>query len=267
MEMHCKVTVYVRLSLFVLLSFSEYACFENLAFGRLSNQSSIYSALWGAAKAVDGDKRQEFFSSACAKTDVGKETASWNVDLGKIMSIHHVDIYYRKESDSEYESTYRGFFAGFSLYISNSTNPDSESLCYHRLQNGTNSPPSVMSIQCEMIGRYVTIYNERLPEQTYPEYYSSTAELELCEVEVYGCQGISQYGDYCLTCPSTCPDARCNMSTGSCFQCLDGFTGDNCTERDRCMANFFKIYLNALGNEGPFYRCPLAGRLLVTARN
>lgn len=119
-----------------------------------------------------------------------------------------------------------------------------------------------MSIQCEMIGRYVTIYNERLPEQTYPDYYSSTAELELCEVEVYGkcsititsrifraflhklivgidvyillifkgCQGISQYGDYCLTCPSTCPDARCNMSTGSCLQCLDGFTGDNCTE-------------------------------------
>lgn len=84
------------------------------------------------------------------------------------------------------ESTYRKFFAGFSLYISNSTNPNNESLCYHRLQNGTNSPPSVMSIQCEMIGRYVTIYNERLPEQTYPDYYSSTAELELCEVEVYG---------------------------------------------------------------------------------
>lgn len=73
-----------------------------MALGRLANQSSIYSTLWGAVKAVDGDKRQEFFSSACAKTDVGKETASWNVDLGKIMSIHHVDIYYRKESDSEY---------------------------------------------------------------------------------------------------------------------------------------------------------------------
>lgn len=84
------------------------------------------------------------------------------------------------------ESTSRGTFAGFSLYISNSTNTNNESLCYHRLQNGTNSPPSVMSIQCEMIGRYVTIYNERLPEQTYPDYYSSTAELELCEVEVYG---------------------------------------------------------------------------------
>lgn len=28
---------------------------------------------------------------------------------------------------------------------------------------------------------------------------------------------------------------------------------------DRCMANFFKIYLDALGNEGPFYRRPLAG--------
>lgn len=45
-----------------------------------------------------------------------------------------------------------------------------------------------------------------------------------------GCQGISQYGEYCLSCPPTCPDARCNMSTGSCFYCLDGFTGENCTE-------------------------------------
>nr|XP_034316953.1 uncharacterized protein LOC117686264 [Crassostrea gigas] len=229
MEMHVKVTVYV--SLFVVWSFNEYACFENLALGKVANQSSFYSNSWDAARAVDGDTRQELFSSSsCAKTGVGQKTASWYVDLGKIMSIHHVDIYYRKESDSAYESTYRKFFAGFSLYISNSTNPNNESLCYHRLQNGTNSPPSVMSIQCEMVGRYVTIYNERLPEQTYPEYYSSTAELELCEVEVYGCQGISQYGEYCLSCPSTCPDARCNMSTGSCFYCLDGFTGENCTE-------------------------------------
>ncbi|XP_065940920.1 uncharacterized protein [Magallana gigas] len=228
MEMHCKVTVYV--SLLVVWSFSEYACFENLALGKLANQSSNYLDSFDAAKAIDGNRQQVMFSYTCAKTGKGHITASWNVDLGKIMSIHHVDIYYSKESDSEYESTSRGTFAGFSLYISNSTNLNNESLCYHRLQNGTNSPPSVMSIQCEMIGRYVTIYNERLPEQTYPDYYSSTAELELCEVEVYGCQGISQYGDYCLTCPSTCPDARCNMSTGSCFQCLDGFTGDNCTE-------------------------------------
>uniref|UniRef100_K1QWU1 Uncharacterized protein n=1 Tax=Magallana gigas TaxID=29159 RepID=K1QWU1_MAGGI len=32
-----------------------------------------------------------------------------------------------------------------------------------------------------------------------------------------------------------------------------------CQPGDRCMANFFKMYLDALGNEGPFYRRPLAG--------
>eukprot|EP00105_Crassostrea_gigas_P009739 XP_011424812.1 PREDICTED: uncharacterized protein LOC105326458 [Crassostrea gigas] len=32
-----------------------------------------------------------------------------------------------------------------------------------------------------------------------------------------------------------------------------------CQPGDRCMANFFKIYLDALGNEGPFYRRSLAG--------
>lgn len=81
-----------------------------MALGKFANQSSIYSISWGAAKAIDGDKRQEMFSSTCAKTGVGQKTASWYVDLGKIMSIHHVDIYYRKESDSEYGKQYKKTF-------------------------------------------------------------------------------------------------------------------------------------------------------------
>lgn len=79
--------------------------------GKLANQSSFYSYSWDAARAVDGDTRQELFSSSsCAKTGVGQKTASWYVDLGKIMSIHHVDIYYRRESDSAYGKQYKKIF-------------------------------------------------------------------------------------------------------------------------------------------------------------
>lgn len=87
----------------------------------MANQSSVYSNSWDAARAVDGDTRQELFSSSsCAKTGVGQKTASWYVDLGKIMSIHHVDIYYRKESDSAYGKQYKKIFKQyFKHYIKN----------------------------------------------------------------------------------------------------------------------------------------------------
>lgn len=85
-------------------------CLENLALGKLANQSSNYLDSFDAAKAIDGNRQQVMFSYTCAKTGKGHITASWNVDLGKIMSIHHVDIYYSKESDSEYGKQYKTTF-------------------------------------------------------------------------------------------------------------------------------------------------------------
>lgn len=42
------------------------------------------------------------FLYICVKIGKGYIIVLWNVDFGKIMSIYYVDIYYRKESDSEY---------------------------------------------------------------------------------------------------------------------------------------------------------------------
>ena len=80
------------------------------------------------------------------------------------------------------EIHYQGRFAGFFLYVSNTTNKDKGQLCMHN----TKRPTPQMTIDCLTRGRYVIFYNERQSGVTYPDYYSSEIFNELCEVEVYG---------------------------------------------------------------------------------
>ena len=79
----------------------------------------------------------------------------------------------------------RGRFAGFSLYISNTGNRESSSLCY---KDGPKLPPLNFTTNCTLFGRYVIFYNERLDGVTYPAGYevNSLVQTELCEVIVYG---------------------------------------------------------------------------------
>lgn len=75
---------------------------------------------------------------------------------------------------------------GFSIIISNTTNPKNGVVCYHDRQDATHTIPSQVDIFCSIVGRYVIYYNERLPGITYKENYSQYAFADLCEVEVYG---------------------------------------------------------------------------------
>lgn len=77
----------------------------------------------------------------------------------------------------------RGRFAGFSLFVSNSSTP-SGFLCY---KNGNELPPLNFNTNCTTHGRYVILYNERLDRITYPSgYVLSSVFTELCEVTVTG---------------------------------------------------------------------------------
>ena len=82
------------------------------------------------------------------------------------------------------ESRQRGRFAGFSLYVSNTSNKDSGVLCY---KDGPGLPPLDFFTNCLQQGRYVIFYNERLDGSTYPSgYEKSNVYTELCEVIVKG---------------------------------------------------------------------------------
>ena len=76
--------------------------------------------------------------------------------------------------------------AGYSLYVSNSSISKTDGyLCYH--DEGPGLPSILQDRNCNHLGQYVIIYNERNETSSFnPDGYSPKAVLELCEVEIYG---------------------------------------------------------------------------------
>ena len=81
---------------------------------------------------------------------------------------------------------YTSRFLGFSIVVSNTTNPRDGVVCFRDTKLNRSTIPAVFDIDCHVTGRYVIYYNERNPELSYPQDYSQFAYAELCEVEVYG---------------------------------------------------------------------------------
>ena len=83
------------------------------------------------------------------------------------------------------ESRQQGRFAGFSIYISKSTERENSDLCY---KDGPNLPPLNFTTICNTTGRYVIFYNERCNGVIYPTGYENSTNvfMELCEVTIYG---------------------------------------------------------------------------------
>lgn len=78
----------------------------------------------------------------------------------------------------------RGRFAGFSLYVSNTTDRENGKLCY---KDGPQLPLLDFNTNCIVQGRYVIFYNERLDGIKYPFGYEiGNVISELCEVIVTG---------------------------------------------------------------------------------
>lgn len=79
----------------------------------------------------------------------------------------------------------KGRFAGFSLYVSNTTGMiPSGVLCY---KDGPELPPLDFNTNCITNGRYVFFYNERKDGINYPVgYKTESVYMELCEVFVSG---------------------------------------------------------------------------------
>ncbi|XP_061191814.1 multiple epidermal growth factor-like domains protein 10 [Saccostrea echinata] len=140
----------------------------------------------------------------------------------------------------------RGRFAGFSLYVSNSTVKEDGYQCY---LNGPELPSLDFNTTCVTHGRFVIFYNERLNGIKYPTGYQiSNVYTELCEVTVTGCQNPSVYGYDCnLPCPENCQERRCYIVNGTCLGCTAGWIGEFCN--NSCPAGYY----------GPECRAPCTG--------
>ncbi|XP_078330762.1 uncharacterized protein LOC111117668 [Crassostrea virginica] len=215
--------IYLTISLSGLITTLAY---DDLSYNKDASQSHTFSGLgYGAGNAVDGN------TATCMRTmDIGqnspRKTVWWKVDLGGLYNIYSVNILFKNYDG--YESRQQGRFAGYSLYISNTGDRDSSSLCY---KDGPELPPLNFTTTCRLSGRYVIFYNERLDGVIYPAGYELVANVytELCEVTVNGCSKPGVYGSNCnIPCPKNCRYRTCHIQNGTCFGCEAGYKGTIC---------------------------------------
>ncbi|XP_052693627.1 uncharacterized protein LOC128171893 [Crassostrea angulata] len=128
----------------------------------------------------------------------------WRVDLLNTRRIERIVVYSRTDNlewDSTNEFTKK--LRGFSIVVSNTTDPWDGVVCYHNTNTTTETIPAVVDIPCSVVGRYVIYYNERLTGITYSNNHSQFAFADLCEVEVLGCP-IPIYGHEDSSCTVPC---------------------------------------------------------------
>nr|XP_022290649.1 uncharacterized protein LOC111102273 [Crassostrea virginica] len=202
--------------------------YENIALNKPAwQQNSSFG--FSAGRAVDGRKESlSIFGSDCVLTDYNFAT-EWRVDLGTVLSMHHIFIQYATDNKPwDENNSHIGHFLGFSVYISNTTNKEDGILCFRDTKYTRATIPNPINITCPYYGRYVIYYNNRT-HYPLPVGYSKDTGSNLCEVEVYGCSDQGKFGENCsMSCPTNCLKSRCDITKGTCFECIVGYLGPTC---------------------------------------
>lgn len=184
-------------------------CYENLSRRPTTKltQSSTYGSL-NADLANDGILNT--IEKYCAHTAISHTKAWLQVDLGKMFSINNVKIYYRNEVVTGWKQyRFRQFHLDVSILRATETTAVERTRCYTDNTTAPYLPSTTIDIPCKETARYVIV------ETTYdaPEDDPITgAVLEICEIEVYGCE-VGQYGDYCKCCEGC---KECDIENGKC---------------------------------------------------
>ena len=62
-----------------------------------AKQSGSYQG-FNAAKALDGNRNQNFFERSCGHTAVDQMEAWWRLDIGQPANVYNIVIYYRNDN-------------------------------------------------------------------------------------------------------------------------------------------------------------------------
>eukprot|EP00105_Crassostrea_gigas_P012979 XP_011429155.1 PREDICTED: cell death abnormality protein 1-like isoform X2 [Crassostrea gigas] len=236
--MHILCVFLSMLGLFCLSS-----TYENIAINKPAWQQYPYQGKpeWGADRAVDGNKSDlSFAGEQCVISANYRSTAEWRVDLGEVLSIHHIFIQYRTGNVVwNRNNGYTARFLGFSVYVSNSTDKDDGTLCFKDTSYTRDTIPNPTNITCVTHGRYIIYYNNRT-NPPYPAGYDPYAYNELCEVEVYGCPEPGYNGEDCSSpCSENCQEGHCDIVNKTCWGCVAGYIGSQCIEE--CIGGTFGL--------------------------
>ncbi|XP_069125795.1 receptor-type tyrosine-protein phosphatase epsilon-like [Argopecten irradians] len=192
---------------------------RNVAVRKSATQSSSING-WGADKALDNCTDTFVASGCCSHTNpTGYMNAQWDVDLGQLMTINDITIYYR--------GIFANRFAGYQLYVYNVTGIQPHK-CYEDTSSDVSEVQLTVTHPCPYVAHHVQVYNYRHYPKRH-EWYSEYAVLELCEVQVFGCPaGTYGIGNCDNTCSRDCYGGNCDATTGACFYCVSQRYGNKC---------------------------------------
>nr|XP_022289968.1 uncharacterized protein LOC111101677 isoform X2 [Crassostrea virginica] len=238
--------------------------FENVALNKSAwQQDTVFN--YAAKRGVDGRKSSlSRFGDECVTSEYNA-TSEWRVDLEHVLSIHHISILFATDDkDWNKDNELTKYFLGFSAYISNTTEREDGILCFRDTTYTRATIPNPINIPCPHYGRFVTYYNNRT-HIPYPEGYSDTTASFLCEVEVYGCSDQGKFGENCsMPCPPKCLKNSCDITKGTCFECIVGYLGPTCEIKEKkpqyplpflCGAVGFLVIVVSITS----YRCCIKG--------
>ena len=91
---------------------------ENMALGKtvFEDQKWRGKENWTGENAVDGRYTdRSAFGGQCVISENKAQKATWRVDLGGVVSISHIDIYYRRENGMKYMNFIKKI-TGYTMY-------------------------------------------------------------------------------------------------------------------------------------------------------
>ncbi|XP_051520444.1 uncharacterized protein LOC127421437 [Myxocyprinus asiaticus] len=139
---------------------------DNLAFGAIAVQSSLYDNIGSPLKAVDGNKTTSYYMGSCTHTQM-TDNPWWRVDLGGVYSISRVTITNRGDCCSQ-------LIEGAEIHIGN---------CLSNNGNGNQLAATIGNITS---GATETYSFDPVDGQFVNIFLPGTGKiLTLCEVEVF----------------------------------------------------------------------------------